>query len=82
MIKRGQQDHLYMQKATTKLCEWENTWFMSFNIGKCKVMHLGENNPRYQYTMDEVPISLTEQDVGVLIHRSLKLRKQCAQAAA
>ena len=24
---------------------------MTFNIEKCKVLHLGNNNPNYQYTM-------------------------------
>jgi len=34
------------------LVAWSNEWQMLFNIDKCKVMHLGYNNPKADYVMD------------------------------
>jgi len=33
------------------LVVWFNEWQMLFNIDKCKVMHLGYNNPKADYVM-------------------------------
>ena len=56
---------------------------MKFNVGKCKIMHLGKNNPNHQYTMNNIPMisSTDEKDVGVLLTDNLKPSKHCAQVA-
>ena len=56
---------------------------MEFNADKCKVMHVGRNNQRFQYTMGGMPLGVTEEekDVRVTIHRSLKPARQCEKAA-
>ena len=33
-----------MQEDINKLQQWANTWKMSFNTKKCKVMHTGKEN--------------------------------------
>ena len=52
---------------------------------KCKVMHVGKNNPcyEYRYSMRGVKISKTEEDrdVGVIISKNLKPSAQCTKAA-
>ena len=57
---------------------------MCFNTDKCKVMHIGRNNQRYEYSMGGVILSEVEEekDVGVVIHRSLKPGRQCERAAS
>ena len=47
---------------------------MKFNANICKVMHLGYNNPSYDYSMnDEIFIDTEEGgDLGVSIHKLLK----------
>ena len=46
---------------------------MKFNVNKCKVMHLGYNNPSYEYSInDEVLIDTEKRDLGVTIHKSIK----------
>ena len=48
------------------------------NEVKCNVMHLGYNNPSYQYSMNDIIYILLidteeeERDLGVTIHKSLK----------
>ena len=56
------------------LQNWEDTWLLSFNPGKCKVMHLNFNsNPMNQYVFNGVVLDSveTERDLGVVIHQSL-----------
>jgi hypothetical protein len=54
-----------------------------FNFSKCKVMHVGKKNPRYEYFMRGTQVSTTEEerDVGVLISSNLKPSAQCSKAA-
>ena len=40
-----------LQKDLTKLSDWATKWQMKFNVDKCKVMHIGKNNPNYTYNM-------------------------------
>ena len=50
---------------------------MEFNVDKCKVMHLGYNNPRGTYNMGDKQLEVTEEerDLGVLIDRELDFGK-------
>jgi len=45
---------------------WSNEWQMIFNIEKCKVMHLGYNNPKADYVMDGNVLQCVseEKDLG------------------
>jgi len=64
------------------MCEWADTWGMVFNVKKCKVMHVGRNNPEYTYTMNGQTLDTTdeERDIGVIMSKNLKLHAQCARA--
>jgi hypothetical protein len=42
----GDRDKL--QEALDCLCNWAEKWGMEFNVAKCKVMHVGRNNPEYR----------------------------------
>jgi hypothetical protein len=86
--KVGQQvvtdaDRVTLQSALDKLCKWSEKWGMQFNVAKCKVMHFGRNNPRFDYEMlgqklEEVD---SERDIGVTVNNNLKPSSQCAKAA-
>ena len=56
---------------------------MEFNVSKCKVMHIGRNNPKHQYYMKGQPLVTTEEekDVGVKMMSNLKPTAQCAAKA-
>jgi Reverse transcriptase (RNA-dependent DNA polymerase)/Endonuclease-reverse transcriptase len=76
-------DRLALQAALNNLVEWTDKWGMRFNIQKCKVMHVGRNNPQYQYMMAGQQLEATreEKDLGVIVSDNLKPAAQCAKAA-
>lgn len=82
-LARNTEDHNKMQKYINDLVTWSKRWGMVFNKDKCKIMHLGNSNPKNTYTMENQQLSTTEEerDIGVLINRSLKPTKQCESAA-
>src|SRR6266516_6935606 len=61
------EDRLSLQKDLDILGDWAIKNKMPFSVSKCKVMHLGKKNVKYEYRiMDQViPITSEEKDLGV-----------------
>ena len=58
--------------------KWSQNWQLLFNFTKCKYLHIEYNNPNYDYFMGDVrqeSIDM-EKDLGVHIHKSLKVKEQ------
>ena len=43
-----------LQKDLDTLYKWSSMWLLKFNETKCKVMHMGRNNPRNDYKIGNV----------------------------
>ena len=58
---------------------WLVDWQMLFNTNKCKVMHLGYNNPKDHYVMgtSQLQAATEETDLGVIVNEDLKRENQC-----
>jgi hypothetical protein len=82
-IVTSQSDIDDLQKCIDDLVSWAEAWGMQFNVKKCKVMHIGRNNPKAQYTMNGTVLESTdeERDIGVKVHKSLRPSKQCTESA-
>ncbi|KAK4827299.1 hypothetical protein QYF61_016526 [Mycteria americana] len=53
----------------SRLEKWRNRNLMKFSKGKCKLLPLGRNNPRHQYTLvaNQLESSFAEKAPGVLV---------------
>ena len=67
------EQRLQLQENINKLLHWTNEWQIKFNSDKCKVLHLGKNNPRHVYNMGGNVLDATEveKDLGVYIDEGL-----------
>jgi hypothetical protein len=83
-IIKDASDAAVMQETLNMLGSWAEKWGMSFNEKKCKVMHVGRNNPGFDYFMNGVKLTVVEEekDVGITVHKSLKPAKHCQRVAA
>ena len=76
-------DNLALQDVINNLMAWARKWQMSFNVGKCKILHLGNNNPQFVYNMEGVTLNVTsnQKDLGVFVDQSAKPSLQVSKAA-
>ena len=71
-------DAKQLQSDLTTLENWSDTWQLTFNAKKCKVMHLGKKNFGYDYHLNDAmstlqPLVVThlEKDLGVYVDNCL-----------
>ena len=64
-------DRIILQKTIDDMVHWSKIWQLHFNGSKCKVLHLGKNNPCYKYTIEDdnvikdLEVTILEKDLGV-----------------
>jgi hypothetical protein len=69
---------------------WATTWHMSFNIDKCSVIHFGNSNPGFKYTMVNLAVKKIqelqsvdeERDLGITIDNQRKFHLNCKKTVS
>ena len=73
-----------LQKSIDDMFMWTKKWLLQFNKSKCKVLHLGKNNPQHDYFIGDVnQIKLlktqSEKDLGVYIDPLLNFNSHISE---
>ena len=82
---KNEEDKTKLQKCLDDMIKWTEDWLLRFNKEKCHVMHLGKNNPNYEYSMsdknDTLKLSCTksEKDLGVYVDPLLNFEDHITQ---
>ena len=60
-----------LQQCINDLTSWSEKWQLKFNSKKCKILHIGKNNPNFNYTINDgdttnnLASTDCEKDLGV-----------------
>ena len=75
-------ERMSLQKDLDILGEWSIRNKMPFNVGKCKVMHVGKNeNFEYRLLGQKIQNTIEEKDLGVFFSNTFKPGLNCDKAS-
>ena len=58
-------DRQELQQTLDCLVQWSEKHGMAFNASKCKVLHVGKNNPRFEYRINGIIVKETDSEKDV-----------------
>ena len=62
-------DYEDLQDDIYELCRWTTKWLLFFNANKCKLLHIRNNNPRFEYEMTDK--NYNKVNIKLLIMRKI-----------
>ena len=78
------EDREALQEDLLRLQSWSQKWLLKFNESKCKVLHVGRSNPKYDYQLNNNTLEETvlEKDLGIYVTPDWKPNAHVAKVAA
>ena len=76
-----------LQKDLEQLKDWSVKWLLDFNSSKCKRLHMGPNNPEFEYSLPEgenstkLEQTTAEKDLGVWVDKQLDFSRHVEEQA-
>ena len=72
----------HKRTALDRLERWAHANLMKFIKAKCKVLHLGQGNPKHRYRLSGKWLeSSPKKDLWILVDKRLNMSRQCVLAA-
>ena len=73
------QDCLLLQQDLDSITNWAETWQMSLNPDKTKMLNVGKSKVSYTYTLNGGAIEQVDhmKDIGVIVQSNLKFTMHC-----
>ena len=67
-----------------KIENWSKKWLLTFNEDKCSTMHIGKDNQKTDYVLNNKTLNKTtlEKDLGVFVSNELKSSQHVAKVTA
>ena len=71
---RSAEDCLVLQNDINIMLDWSKQWLLSFNVSKCKVLHIGSTPYTGNYTLEGIQLEKLDnfRDLGIQIDSKLK----------
>ena len=79
------EDQKILQNAINAMVDWSEKWQLRFNGEKCAMLHLGKNNPLYEYEIKhgnekiDLKVTTCEKDLGVHVDPLLSFEDHMAK---
>ena len=73
VVKSGS-DYNPLDNGLEQLIAWSKKWQLGINSSKCKILHFGKKNPKYNYIINDLQIESVQhvRDLGVEVDDRLK----------